>query len=373
MPSLKPLSGIRVLDFTAMPPGGFCTVILADLGAEVIRVETPAQKGKTSLVIGQVALSRGKRSMALDMRSPAASDVLKRLARTVDVVVENAKPGSMETRGFGYAQAHTENERIIWCAITGFGQSGPYAERGGHDVSYLAQSGLLSALSPDPFWQPGISLSLQAGAVAAVIGIQSALLERSRTSQGAFLDISLAEASSWYLTCGINPLSERPFSIPSTPDRRLYRCADGRYVAVASSEPRTWGALCDALKAPELKATLHQPDAADSTAQKLADIFRTRPAADWVEQLIAQGAAITMVNHGRQVADDPHVRARGAIADVGGTSVPANPIRMMSVDGRSTGTETSVPRQVGADTTEILRSAGFSEAELELFARQGLI
>src|SRR5579862_1756521 len=100
--NLKPLSGIRVLDFTAMPPGGFCTVILADLGAEIIRVEPPAQKGRTSLVIGQIALSRGKRSLTLDMRSPDANAVLKRLVRTVDVVVENAKPGSMESRGFGY-------------------------------------------------------------------------------------------------------------------------------------------------------------------------------------------------------------------------------------------------------------------------------
>jgi alpha-methylacyl-CoA racemase len=131
-------------------------VILADLGAEVIRVEPPSQKGKTSLVIGQVALSRGKRSLTLDMRSPEASSVLKRLIRNIDVVVENARPGSMQSRGFGYAQARVENRHVIWCAITGFGQTGPYAERGGHDVSYLAHAGLLSALSPDPEWQPGI-------------------------------------------------------------------------------------------------------------------------------------------------------------------------------------------------------------------------
>jgi alpha-methylacyl-CoA racemase len=191
------------------------------------------------LMIGQVALSRGKRSLTLDMRSPEAIDVLKRLARTVDVVVENAKPGSMEVRSFGYSQARAENARIIWCAITGFGQSGPYVARGGHDVSYLAHSGLLSAL-----------------------------LERSRTSAGAFLDISLAEAAGWYLTCGVNPLAERPFSIPSTPDRRLYQCGDGRYVVVASSEPRTWAALCDALGIPELKGTLHKPDEAAITADR---------------------------------------------------------------------------------------------------------
>ncbi len=369
---LKPLSGIRVLDFTAMPPGGFCTVILADLGAEIIRVEPLAQKGKTSLVIGQIALSRGKRSLALDMRSPDANAVLKRLVRTVDVVVENAKPGSMESRGFGYAQARAENKGIIWCAITGFGQSGPYADRGGHDVSYLAHSGLLSALSPDPLWQPGISLSLQAGAVAAVIGIQAALLERARTSVGAFLDISLAEAATWFTTCGVNPLSERPYSIPSTPDRRLYACSDGRHVAVASSEPRTWGALCDALGLPQFKESLHKADQAAVVTQQLADLFRTRSATDWVELLAPQGVAITTVNRGRQVVEDPHIIARAAIADVGGTPVPANPVRL-TVDGHSSGTATGVPHQVGADTADILKSAGFSDEDLQVLTRKNVI
>jgi alpha-methylacyl-CoA racemase len=369
---LKPLQGIRVLDFTAMPPGGFCTVILADLGAEIIRVESPAQKGKTSLVIGQVALSRGKRSLTLDMRSPDANAVLKRLARTVDVVVENAKPGSMDSRGFGFAQAREANKGIVWCAITGFGQSGPYAERGGHDVSYLAHSGLLSALSPDPLWQPGISLSLQAGAVAAVIGIQSALLERARTSTGAFVDISLSEAATWFLTCGVNPLSERPFLIPSTPDRRLYQCKDGRYVAVASSEPRTWGALCDGLSLPELKEYLHKAEQAESVAQKLSDIFKTRSAREWVESLTPRGAAITTVNHGRQVSEDPHVIAREAVAEVGGTAVPANPVRL-SADDRSSGTALGLPPQIGADTADILKGAGFSDDEIQSLAQRNAI
>ena len=194
-----------------------------------------------------------------------------------------------------------------------------------------------------------------------------------RTSKGAFLDISLAESASWYLTCGVNPLSERPFSIPTTPDRRLYLCGDGRYVAVASSEPRTWAVLCDALGVPELKATLHKADPSNATAQKLADLFRTRPAADWADQLAPQGATITVVNHGRQLVEDPHVSARGAIAHVGETPVPASPIRMTTPDGRSTGTATSMPPQVGADTAEILRTAGFSSDEVEALSKRGLI
>ncbi len=150
--TLKPLTGIRVLDFTAFPPGGACTVMLADLGADVIRIESPAQKGKPSMVIGQMSLSRGKRSMTLDLRNSASNGILRRLAASVDIIVENARPGSMEERGFGYSHARAANPGLIWCAITGFGQTGPYAEHAGHDLSYLAHSGLLAAMSGDQIW-----------------------------------------------------------------------------------------------------------------------------------------------------------------------------------------------------------------------------
>jgi alpha-methylacyl-CoA racemase len=255
--------------------------MLADLGADIIRVESPAQKGKPSLVVGQIALSRGKRSMTLDLRNPASAEVLRRLAATVDVIVENAKPASMEERGFGYTHARAANPGIIWCAITGFGQNGPYAGHAGHDLSYLAHSGLLAALNPEQPWQPSLSLALQAGAFSAVVGIQAALLQRAQSDAGAFLDVSLSEAATWFLTCGIKPLSDRPFVLGATPDRRVYACADGRFVAVASAEPRTWEVLCDGLGVPQLKTHLRKPESAEATAGTLAAIFLTRPAAEW--------------------------------------------------------------------------------------------
>lgn len=373
MATLKPLAGIRVLDFTAFPPGGACTVMLADLGAEVIRVEAPAQKGKPSLVIGQVALSRGKRSISLDMRNPAASSILRRLAAGIDVVVENAKPGAMEERGFGYSQARAANPRIVWCAITGFGQDGPYAEHGGHDLSYLAHSGLLGALAPEQPWHPGLSLAIQAGALSAVVAIQAALIERARSGSGGFIDLSLSEAAGWFLTCGINPLSERPFAIPASPDRRLYACSDGRFVAVASAEPRTWNALCDGLGVPELKPHLHKAEHAEATAQALARLFSTRPASEWAQRLTSAGATVTIMNHAAQLLDDPHVRARGSVLDVAGTPVPANPARLTALDGRRTGTATAAPHQVGEDTADVLSGAGFSAEEIAALGKDGVI
>jgi len=371
--TLKPLAGVCVLDFTALPPGGACTVMLADLGADIIRVESPAQKGKTSLVIGQVPLSRGKRSITLDLRNPASSEVLLRLAPTIDVVVENAKPGSMEARGFGYRQARARNPRIVWCAITGFGQNGPNADHAGHDLSYVAHSGLLGALAPELPWHPGTMLAVPAGAQSAVIGIQAALLQRTRTGDGAFLDISLTEAAGWFLTCGINPLTATPYRIPTTPDRRLYACADGRYVAVASAEPRTWAALCEGLGVPELKETLHKGESAAATMQALARIFLTRSALEWVDRLAAAGAAVTLLNRASELLDDPQVRARGSVVECAGVPVPASPIRITSPDGQHSGTATGAPHAVGQDTAEVLSAAGFSVVEIAALTQAGLI
>jgi alpha-methylacyl-CoA racemase len=371
--TLKPLAGIRVLDFTAFPPGGACTVMLADLGAEVIRVEPPSQKGKPSLVVGQVALSRGKRSLTLDMRHADASDVLKRLAPAIDVVVENAKPGAMQERGFGYAQARAANPRIIWCAITGFGQSGPYADHAGHDLSYVAHSGLLGALSAEQPWHPGISLAIQAGALSAVVGIQSALLQRAQSGEGAFIDLSLSESATWLLTCGIRPLSNHSLIMPTTPDRRLYACADGRFVAIACSEPRTWGALCDQLAVPELKPHLHKAEFVEENTNALSAIFLTRPAAEWVERLAPAGAAVTIMNHANQLLDDPQVRARGSVVEVADTPVPASPVRVQAHDGSQTGTATAAPHTVGQDTDEVLLSAGFSTSEIAAMTANGII
>jgi crotonobetainyl-CoA:carnitine CoA-transferase CaiB-like acyl-CoA transferase len=370
---LKPLDGVTVLDFTTLPPGAACTVLLADLGADVIRIEPPAHKGKASLVFGQVALGRGKRSITLDMRNPAAAGVLARLAAKADVIVENASPGAMEKRGFGYSHARAANAAIIWCAITGFGQNGPYAQHAGHDLSYLAHSGLLAALSDDASWQPGQGLALPAAALSAAMAIQTALFHRSRSGEGAFLDISLSEAAGWFLTCGINALSKAPLVLTATPDRRLYRCADGRFVAVACAEPRTWGALCDGLDLPDLKGELHKAESAEASTQAIAQRFARRSAKEWVPLLAPAGAAVTVVNRGDQVVEDEHVAARRSVVTVGGVSVPANPIRIEAADGGSTSTSNVAPPSVGDDTQDVLASAGFSSFEVSELRKANVI
>jgi len=369
--SLSPLAGVRVLDFTMFPPGAVCSVMLADLGAEVIRVESPALKGKPSTVFGQAGMSRSKKSMTLDMRHPRSSEVLLGMAPGIDVVVENAKPGAMAARGFGWPQAQAANPGLSWCAITGFGQDGPYADHAGHDISYLAHSGLLGALSGDPAFQPAISLAVQLGAMSAVIAIQAALIERGKSGRGSFLDISLSEAAGFMLTAGFNPLSDSPMMLSATHDRRLYDCADGRRVAVASAEPRTWQALCEGLGLPALAGRL-QDRADPAIAEAIAAVLRTKPAREWVARLAPAGAAITIANHGSQVRSDPQVVARGAVVEVAGTPVPASAIRLRNAAGERSQTNTTPASNVGDDTVDVLLSCGLSQSEIDELAEDGL-
>jgi alpha-methylacyl-CoA racemase len=263
-----PLSGVRVLDLTRFPPGAYCTLLLADLGAHVYRVDAP---GAIPMAGGVgVSLSRGKRSVGLDLRHPRGNEVLRRLSGWADVLVENNRPGDMEKRGFGYPQAAAEHPRLVWCSITGFGQDGPYATRPGHDLTYTAHSGLLAAINPELPWHPQTVLAVPLGAMMAATGIASALLERERSGRGCQIDISLAEAATWLLSGTDGELAGSPWGIPVTPDRRLYECGDGRFITVAAAEPRTWAALCEGLGLADLAGSRPTADQAEDVTARLA-------------------------------------------------------------------------------------------------------
>jgi alpha-methylacyl-CoA racemase len=292
-----------------------------------------------------VGLSRGKRSVALDLRHERGPDVLRRLASWCDVLVENNRPGDMEARGYGYEQLAARHPELILCSITGFGQDGPYARHPGHDLTYTAHSGLLTAINPELPWHPQTVLA-----------------------------VSLAEAATWLLSGSDGELAGAPWGIPVTPDRRLYECADGRFVTVAAAEPRTWAALCEGLELTELMAEGRMPrERSDEVEATLAATFATRPAAEWVERLGPMGAAIGAVNRGPDVVRDPHVQARSSVVEVAGTNVPANPIRLRDLDGPRSSTNTAPPPVVGGDTVELLGEAGYTAAEIEELREAGVI
>jgi alpha-methylacyl-CoA racemase len=370
MTSAGPLAGIKVLDLGKFPPTAYCTQMLVQLGAEVCRVDSP---GSNPVMFGQgTGLSAGKRSVALDQRHERGGEILRRLAGWADVVVENERPGVMDKRGFGPKVALAENAALIWCSMTGFGQDGPYADWSGHDLSYTAYSGLLEGLNSNLPWHPESMLSVPLGALMAVIGITSALHERNATGSGKHLDISLAESCTWLLTGFEGLLNGAGFRIPASPDRRLYECGDGRFISVAAADKRTWAALCAGLGLDDLAEGMPnpmKPDTWPAAYERLAAVFATKPAAEWVAHLGPTGAAVGPVYAPDELAGDPHAKARHALVDVEGTLVPANPVR---VTGDVVTSRTGAPA-VGADTRAVLLAAGYAETELDDLVAAGAV
>jgi crotonobetainyl-CoA:carnitine CoA-transferase CaiB-like acyl-CoA transferase len=371
---IGPLEGVRIIDLTRFPPGAYCTVLLADLGADVLRVQPPAAAGRRATGAEGVALSRGKRSVTIDIRSAEGIAVLKRLAAAADVVVDNSLPGQMEERGFGYSQAAAELPALIWCSITGFGQDGPYSQRSGHDLTYTAHSGLLTALNPDLPWHPEAMLSVPLGAMMAATGIAAALVDRARTGKGCLIDVSLADSATWLLSGTDGELAGRHFAIPASAGRRLYRCSDDRWISVAAAEPRTWAALCNALELPELLEPVDpMGEDAKPVIDRLAAVFAQRPAHEWVDRLGPLGTAVGAVNQGADIVNDPHNRARGTTVEVAGVAVPANPIRMRDPDGPRSATSSLEPPEIGADTDSALVGAGFTPEEITALRASGVV
>lgn len=376
-----PLSHVRVLDLSrsAGYPGGYCTLLLADLGAEVLKVEQPGRGDALRMSFGagpspaHVGLNRGKRSITLDTRAPEGQEVLKRLVADADVLVETARPGVMDQSGFGYSHAAEVNPGIVWCSLTGFGQDGPFAESPGHDLTYMAQSGLLAALGEEIPWAPQLMLTVPVGAIMSVVGILAALERRHVTGKGCHIDASIAETGTWLLSGAAGLLSGQGFSVPYSPDRRLYRCADGKWVSVAAAEPRTWGALCEGLGLPELVDALHVPDRRDEATEKLEAAFAARTAAECVEKLGGAGAAVGPVNRGEELLEDPHAQARGTVVRVSGLPVPASPLRMKDPAGAVSETAAADPPELGADTDSVLSAAGYSAEEIESLRSSGVI
>jgi crotonobetainyl-CoA:carnitine CoA-transferase CaiB-like acyl-CoA transferase len=301
-----PLAGVTVLDLTRLSPGGFCTVLLADLGATVIPVELP----KRRMFGGPIGLNRGKYSVAVDLRHPRGREVLRRLVAHADILVENERPGAMDERGFGYSHAAAEFPRLIWCSVSGYGRDGSYAQWSGHDLAFAAHSGLLSALKPEPAWNPQLILAIPIGALMASVGILAALRERDQTGAGCRLDISLS----------------------------------------------------------------HRWEDPDAVTERLAAEFSRRPAQEWVAELGPLGASVVRANRGIDLQDDPHVKARRLLQQVGGVLVLRSPIRIRDRQGgQRPPAETFPPTSVGSDTRAVLEKTGLDPAAIDDLMECGAI
>jgi alpha-methylacyl-CoA racemase len=388
-----PLEGMKVLDLTRLLPGGYCTMLFADLGADVLKIEEPGKgdyirwmdpfKGGHSS--GHLALNRGKRSMTLNLKNEGGREVLLRLVRDADVVLESFRPGVMDRLGVGYERLAQENPGIVYCAITGYGQDGPYKDRAGHDANYLGYAGVLGIMGPregDPSIVGVQIADVGGGGMMAAVGILAAMQDRARTGRGRFIDISMMDgAMSWlgvhaagYFIDGVPPKRGQMRLSGLLACYRVYRCADGKYVTVGALEPQFWAALCKALGVPELaERQMAPPEEQDALGEQIQEILLRRTRDEWVRELADLDACFGPVNDFAEAFADPQVVARGMRAEVptseGPAGVVANPIKMVGEEQPPLGPAPGF----GEHTDEALRSAGYSDSEIAALREAGAV
>ncbi len=377
-PDGAPLAHLRVLDLSRLHPGAYCTGMLADLGADVLRVEAPGGDQLRAIPGAPDAYHRGKRSLTLDLKHERAPEILRRLVAGVDVVVESGLPAPLRAQGIDHATLAAADPGLVWCSITGFGPDSPYAGRAGHDISFLGYSGLLSLMAGDTVPPtPDFVLAVPFGALVAVVGILSAVAARDRSGRGAFVDTSIVDSATWILGEAVARVADGgQAGWGEAANRRAYRAADGRLVTLAAAEPRTWAAFCAAVERPDLADRVYVPPGEqDALAVELAAIFATQPAAEWVERLGDTAAAVGPVLTVDDLLDDPHVRARGSIVELAGegTRVLRTPVRIADADGAAAPFAPSSPPALGEHTDGALTAAGFGADEIAILHRDGAV
>jgi crotonobetainyl-CoA:carnitine CoA-transferase CaiB-like acyl-CoA transferase len=385
-----PLHGLRVLDLSRLLPGPYATLVLADLGADVVKVEDPRGgdylrwipplAGEQSAAFH--ALNRNKRSLALDLGRPEGAAAFRRLVRGADAVVESFRPGVLERLGLGYEALRAENPRLVLCSITGFGQDGPYAGRAGHDLDYAAFAGVLAQNGPPDRPLPlGVQAAdLAGGAWPAVAGLLAALVRRGTTGEGAHVDVSMTEGALALLAMPLAMAWSR--GAPLARGRELltggaacygtYRTRDGRFVALAALVPKFVAAFCAAVARPEL-AERQLDGGGEGPRAELEALFAGRTLAEWTAFAAEHDVCLAPVLEGDEPRADPQLEARGAFVEVpgwDGATLPgiASPVRLRGVEAP----RRAAPR-LGEHSDEVLRAAGLDPGEVAALRNAGVV
>jgi len=333
------LSGLRVLDLSQLVPGPFCTQYLAQMGAEVIKVEDPSgdpMRFMSPEVFAQI--NRGKKSITLNLRDGADQQRFRSLAAGADVVVESFKPGVMEKYGCAYADLKQRNHRLVYAALTGYGQTGPYRDRPGHDLNFRAYAGELdqtgAALGPPV---PGNfqTAGLAGGSLHAVIGILAAVYGARATGEGTYVDVAMLDGTA---ALQVFPLAAvradgraRPRGADMgsglLPNYAVYECADGQYLAVAALEPKFYAQLCQLTGRADLAAVTPQPGRkGEQLREELRQLFLTRSRQDWQALLADAGCCVSPVLRPEEMLQDPQIQARGLVEMVAGKPAIGFPV-----------------------------------------------
>ncbi len=343
-----PLAGITVLDFTALVPGPVTSLMLAEAGAEVIKIEPPSGEGMRSpppawgdLSALFALLNRGKRSLALDLKDEATREQLRPLLAKADVLIEGFRPGVMARLGLDYEAVRVINPRIVYCAITGYGQNGPKAQRAGHDLTYIAETGLLALSTGAPesgVVPPMLIADLIGGSYPAVIAVLMALLRRERTGEGAFLDISMTDGLflpmfwAWAqgFASGDWPHSGGHIFTGASPRYRLYKAADGGLVAVGALEDKFWESFCDTIGlADNLRGGSIDPQTVISA---VGEQLAKQPSTHWREIFAQRDCCVAVVAGLEEALRDPHFArvAQAGSVQIAERALPALPMPFAS-------------------------------------------
>ncbi len=381
-----PLTGLRVLDLTRLLPGAFCTMLLADMGADVVKVEEPARgdymRWTPPLVDGQSALfnalNRNKRSLTLNLKSPAGRDLLLSLAGRAAVLVEGNRPGVMDRLGLGWDIVHARNPKLVMCSITGYGQDGPFASRAGHDLNYMATSGALGLNGERG--GPPVPLAVQmadigGGGLQPAVAILGALVGVERGSQGRWIDASMMDgAVSWLAlalaaAAGGERVGRGDQRLAGRyPCYRVYACKDGGYYSVGALEPKFWANLCEAIKRLDLTDLqfAHGPEGVP-VHEAMESVFASRTRAEWEVALDGLDVCCEPVLDLDEVASHPQVAARGLIARTH-AGVEVRPATLIREDWR----RLDAPG-LGEHTAEILAEVGVDAQRLDALKKEGAV
>ncbi len=394
---MRPLEGVRVIDLTQAMAAPYCTMNLADMGADVIKIEPPGE-GEPTRRLGAahrhghsatfMTMNRGKRDLAVDLKQPEGVEILRRLTRTADVFVQNYRPGVADRLGVGYEALSAVNPRLVYCAVSGFGATGPYASRGGYDLIAQGMSGIISVTGEEggPPVKAGIPLSDLAAGLFAAYGILCALEHRDRTGEGQLVDTSLLEAAMaltvWESAeCWATGRAPRPLGSAhrlSAPYQAL-RASDGHFTVGAGND-RLFERLCRAIGRPDLPADPRFAGRVERLANRaaLAAEIETstvaEPRAVWLARLEAEGVPAGPINNYAEALADPQTLARGMVVDL--VHPGAGPIKALGVPVKLSDTPGAVDRPaplLGQHTSEILAELGYGASEQQHLRDRGVI
>jgi len=392
-----PLEGVRVLDLTSVMAGPYCSMLLGDMGADVIKIESfpdgDTSRGFVPQIRGEsycfTVLNRNKRSLAIDMKSAKGRDIVQQLAKRADIITENFRPGVVKKLGLDYESLRSANPGLVYASMSGFGQTGPYAGRGGYDIIAQGMSGIMM-MTGEPGGRPakvGIAMNDIASGVTALYAILGAYISRLRSGQGQYVETSLLEAglawSQWEFGAFFGA-GELPAAMGTRHRRaapyQAYRTSDG-YVTVGANNEKLWRAFCEQVCAsphwlsdPRYASNALRVQHADALQADIEAVFTSHPTAHWVEALDAAAVPGGPVYSYQQVFDDPHVKARAMVVEMEHPIMGT--IKTFGSPVKSSGELVSIRRAapwLGQHSEEILRSLGIAEDEIKSLFDEAII